>query len=160
MGKEGVTVRGAPGLRMFRAMKGGAVIMDRPKEERQLLIHEAVELVREEIMRVVGQKPVELPSHVFGQSGAFVTALLKAVENRSHGRVEQALVGAKFSCVFRLSQYRTIPVSLETGRRDEIAILRRGIRVSQRFAKGPTFVGTSLADEGRNRVRFAGEGIA
>ncbi len=100
MGKEGITVRGAPGLRMFRAMQGGAVIMDRPREERQLLIHEAIELVRVELLRVLGRKSVELPVHVFEQTGTFVAALLKAVENRSNGRVEQAIVGAKLQLRF------------------------------------------------------------
>jgi len=101
MSSEGVTVRGAPGLRMFRAIQGGAVIMDRPKPQREALVHEAIELVRAELMKVVARGPVTLPPHKFKQSGAFVAALLKAVENRSNGRVEQALVGAKLQLRFR-----------------------------------------------------------
>ncbi len=101
MSSEGVTVRGAPGLRMFRAIQGGAVIMDRPKPQQETLVREAIELVRAELLKVVGQGPVTLPPHTFKQSGTFVAALLRAVENRSNGRVEQALVGAKLQLRFR-----------------------------------------------------------
>ena len=100
MSHEGITVRGAPGLRIFRAWQGGAIILDRPKSDRDKLIQEAIELVRAEMMRVVGQRPVKLHSHLFDQTGTFVTTLLEAVENRSFGRVEQALVAAKLQLRF------------------------------------------------------------
>jgi hypothetical protein len=100
MSNEGVTVRGAPGLRVFRALQGGGVIMDRSKDEREALILEAIELIRTELMKVVGQKSVVLPASVFEQAGTFVAALLNEVENRSNGRVEQVLVGAKLQLRF------------------------------------------------------------
>jgi hypothetical protein len=100
LSKEGVTVRGAPGYRMFRAIQGGAVLLSYPATQREIWILEAVECIREEIMSLVGQKPVELPSHVFEHTARFVPALLEAVTNRSNGRVEQALVGAKLQLRF------------------------------------------------------------
>ncbi|MEN6449189.1 MAG: DUF4928 family protein [Thermoguttaceae bacterium] len=100
LGREGITTRGAPGLRLFRAIRGGGVIAHRPKAERALLLNEAVELVRLEMLRVVGQAPVEIPSHCFDDIGTFVQSLLDAVQNRSNGRVEQALVGAKLQLRF------------------------------------------------------------
>lgn len=152
MGKEGVTVRGAPGLRMFRAMKGGAVIMERPIAERRLLVREAVELVREELMRVLGQKPVELLPHEFEQSGAFVAALLKAVENRSNGRVEQALVGAKLQL-----RFPNIPIpnnpgfagDRQTGRDSDFAAENIRVIVSVSPKAQHFEAATSLADQGR-----------
>ena len=129
-------------------------------QESNRLIHEAVELVREEIMRVVGQKPVELPSHVFGQSGAFVTALLKAVENRSNGRVEQALVGAKLQLRFPIIPIPNNPGfagDRQTGQ--DCDFEAEGIRVivsvspkDQHFESA-----TSLADEGKQVFLVVGE---
>jgi hypothetical protein len=95
MGRAGITTRGAPGLRLFRAIKGGAVIADRPKAKQALFLREAVDLVWEEMLSVVGQGPVGIPFHRFEQTSAFVESLFDAVKNRSNGRVEQALVGAK-----------------------------------------------------------------
>ncbi len=100
LGREGITTRGAPGLRLFHAIEGGRVIMDRPREERVKLIDEAVELVRAEVLKMLSQVPVELPSHQFEQAGTFAAALLDATKNLSHGRVEQALVGAKLQLRF------------------------------------------------------------
>ena len=100
MGTEGITTRGAPGLRLFRAIGGGSVIANRPKKERVSLLHEAIELVRTEMLRVVGQEPIKIPTHRFEQTESFVESLLEAVENRSCGRVEQALAGAKLQLRF------------------------------------------------------------
>ena len=63
LGPEGITTRGVPGLRLFRAIKGGGVIANRPKAERASLLQEAIELVRVEMLRVVGQEPIEIPFH-------------------------------------------------------------------------------------------------
>jgi hypothetical protein len=95
MGTEGITTRGAPGLRLFRAIEGGGVIANRPMAKRKLLLGEAIDLVRVEMLRVVGQGPVNIPFHRFDQTSTFVESLFEAVQNRSNGRVEQALVGAK-----------------------------------------------------------------
>ena len=51
---EGVTVRGAPCLRVFRAIKGGAVLAGRPDEEKKALIKEAIELLRSELLLTIG----------------------------------------------------------------------------------------------------------
>ena len=82
------------------------VIIDRPREERVKLIDEAVELVRAEVLKMLSQVPVELPSHQFEQAGTFAAALFNATRNLSHGRVEQALVGASFNYVFRMTTCR------------------------------------------------------
>jgi hypothetical protein len=100
MSAEGVTTRGAPGLRVFRAIGGGAVLQGCSKEERNALISQAIEVLRSELLVTIGQKPVEIPDHAFGDAGNFVQALLHALENRSNGRVEQALVGAKLQLRF------------------------------------------------------------
>jgi len=100
MSDEGVTVRGAPALRIFRYIDGGGVIADRSPEAREALILEAIELVRAEVLRIFEQKPIELLAHQVEQTGIFVAAILQAVENRSQGRVEQALVGAKLQLRF------------------------------------------------------------
>lgn len=100
LSREGVTVRGAPAYRVFRAIRGGGIIAEKPPAERDALILEAIELIRQEILAIVGQKPVTLPSNVFGHTGKFIPALLEAVTNRSNGRVEQAIVGAKLQLRF------------------------------------------------------------
>ncbi|MBL8827354.1 MAG: DUF4928 family protein [Planctomycetaceae bacterium] len=100
IGKEGVTKRGAPGLRMFRAMNGGKEIMGLPKEQRDRLILEAVDLVRIEIDRNLSLGKIQIALNDFENAGSFVLALLKNTHNRSGGRVEQALVGAKLHLRF------------------------------------------------------------
>jgi hypothetical protein len=100
MSAEGITTRGAPGLRLFRAIDGGGIIANLPREKRALFLGEAIELVRGEMLKVIGQGPVEIDSHRFDQTNTFVESLFKALENRSNGRVEQALVGAKLQLRF------------------------------------------------------------
>jgi len=110
---------------MFRAMSGGGIIMGRTKEERVALVLEAVEVVREEVMKVLGQNPVSLPSNIFERSGKFVVELLAAVENRSQGRVEQALVGAKLQLRFPNASIPSNPgfaADKQTGREADFQI--------------------------------------
>ena len=56
-------------------------------------------LCDEEMLRVSAETCRDSVS-LFEQTGTFVESLLKAVENRSNGRVEQALVGAKLQLRF------------------------------------------------------------
>jgi hypothetical protein len=133
MGGEGVTTRGAPGLRVFRAIKGGGVLHGRSPEKRIALINEAIEILRLELSRTIGQKPVELPEHLFQDSGSFVGALLHAVENRSNGRVEQALVGAKLQLRHpreAVSAQPTFAGDAQTGRECDFAVGNTRVIVS------------------------------
>ncbi|MBN1911439.1 MAG: DUF4928 family protein [Pirellulales bacterium] len=100
MGAEGITTRGAPGLRLFREIEGGGVIAGHAKDERLSLVSQAIGFVRDEMLKTVGQGPVQIPSHCFDRPRSFVESLLEAVANRSNGRVEQALVGAKLALRF------------------------------------------------------------
>src|SRR3954453_723514 len=67
LSREGITTRGASGLRVFRALEGGAV-MGSDLARRDLLILEAVELVRNEVLKSLGQKPILLASKSFQHS--------------------------------------------------------------------------------------------
>lgn len=100
LSSEGITVRGAPALRFFRAIHGGSVLAEWSATARQQCVLEAIEIIRTELKRVVSQGAVCLPSHEFDLAGKLVRVLLKALQNRSNGRVEQALVGAKLQLRF------------------------------------------------------------
>lgn len=98
--REGVTTRGAPGFRILRDVGFGLAIAGVDQDSRNLLLDAAVELVRTEMIRFLGRDPISLPEHRLGSVGLFVQSLLEAVENRSNGRVEQAIVGAKLQLRF------------------------------------------------------------
>jgi hypothetical protein len=152
LSKEGVTVRGAPGYRMFREIEGGAVLLNHPVAKREAWILEAVEAIREEIMKVVGQKPVHLPSNVFEHTGKFIPALLEAVLNRSNGRVEQALVGSKLQLRFPETN---VPINSgyspdrQTGRECDYEVGQLRVVVSVSPGQGHFASAQRLADEGR-----------
>jgi hypothetical protein len=152
LSKEGVTVRGAPGYRVFRAIGGGTAIMNRKPAEREALILEAVELIREELLKIVGQKPVSLPESVFQHTAKFVPALLEAVANRSNGRVEQAIVGAKLQLRFPDTD---VPLNAgyapdrQTGREADFEVGQIRVLVSVTPSPEHFKSAESLADEGR-----------
>jgi Domain of unknown function (DUF4928) len=160
MGHEGITTRGAPGLRVFRAIEGGAVLDGRSKEERKALIKEAIEILRLELSHTIGQKPVKLEENVFQDSGDFVGALLRAVENRSNGRVEQALVGAKLQLRYPtevITAHPTFAGDAQTGRECDFATGNMRVIVSV-TPKDPHFDSALFfAREGRQVFLVVGE---
>lgn len=152
LSREGVTVRGAPGLRVFRAWKGGRVIMDFPVNARRAMVLEAIELVRAEVLRVVEQKPVMLGSSCFDQTGTFITELLDAVVNRSQGRVEQALVGAKLQLRFPKNKIPDQPAfapDKQTGRESDYDIDNMRVIVSVAPKDVHYLTAAKLASENR-----------
>jgi hypothetical protein len=160
MSKEGITVRGAPGLRVFRALRGGAVISNYSEERREALILEAVELIRKELLQVVGQKPVKLPEHVLNNSGDFVATLLQHVENRSAGRVEQALVGAKLQIRFPRKTIEVNPTfagDQQTNRECDFTVDNLRVIVSATPNDGHYQSAMALADRGREVFLVVGE---
>lgn len=133
MSKEGVTVRGAPGLRVFRELTGGQVIMHLSPKQREGLVLEAVEILRTELLLTVSQKPIALSSSAFSQAGTFVEMLLAAVENRSNGRVEQALVFTKLRLRFpneKIEQHPTFAGDQQTGRDADFSVGNMRVIVS------------------------------
>lgn len=161
LSKEGVTVRGAPGFRMFREIEGGAVLMPFPAAQRDAFILETVECIREELSRVLEQKPVELPTNVFQHTGKLIPALLNATTNRSNGRVEQALVGAKLQVRFPQSQV-AVNVSFAGDRqtRRECDYEVGNIRVVVSVSPSPAHFASAklLADEGREVYLVVSDG--
>jgi len=152
LSKEGVTVRGAPGLRMFRDIQGGEVLRECTSQQRESWILEAVQEIRLEIMKLVGQKPVVLPSNVFEHSAKFVPALLDAVTNRSNGRVEQALVGAKLQLRFPNSNVAIntgFAGDRQTGRECDYEVGNIRVVVSVSPSQGHFDSAKLLAEEGR-----------
>ncbi|MCI0640792.1 MAG: DUF4928 family protein [Gemmataceae bacterium] len=159
LSSEGVTVRGAPGLRIFRAVNGGAVL-GTDKVRREDLILEAVELIRKEILKGLGQQPIKLPAHCFNHSGNFVRALLESTKNRSQGQVEQALVGAKLQLRFPNEVIRVIGAfagDRQTGREADHEV--KNLRVIVSVSPKPQHfrAAESLAKVGREVCLVVGE---
>jgi hypothetical protein len=151
MSDEGVTVRGAPGLRMFRAWQGGGVLAELSTEKRRAALDQAIELVREEVLKVLGQHPVELPSNVFEHTAKFAPALLEKVRNRSSGRVEQALVGAKLHLRFPnipIADHAGFAGDQQTGRQCDFEAGRLRVIVSVTPKPNHFESAKLLADEG------------
>ena len=126
-------------------------MLNHSAHQREAWILEAVEAIREEIMKVVGQKPVALPSNVFEHTGKFIPALLEATMNRSNGRVEQALVGAKLQLRFGVE----VPINTgfapdrQTGRECDYEVGQIRVVVSVSPSQGHFTSAKLLADEGR-----------
>jgi hypothetical protein len=104
MKKEGVTTRGAPGLRFFKAVQGGAILKELDNGLQERFLKEAIDLLRTEARKVEEQPYLELPYSAFENAGTFLRALLDAAKKRSQGRVEQAVVEAKLQLRFQISQ--------------------------------------------------------
>jgi hypothetical protein len=100
MKKEGVTTRGAPGLRFFKAVQGGAILKELDNGLQERFLKEAIDLLRTEARKVEEQPYLELPYSAFENAGTFLRALLDAAKKRSQGRVEQAVVEAKLQLRF------------------------------------------------------------
>ncbi len=149
---EGITIRGAPGLRFFWEIEGvldwGAI------EKRKALCDEAIEEIRKELMAIAGQEPVKLPAIAFNEAGTFVPALLEAVHNRSQGRLEQALVGAKLHLRFpneEVEMHRGFAGDKQTNRDTDFHV--GNLRVSVSVApKNHHFVDAKQSAEQGNEV--------
>jgi len=148
-----VTTRGAPCLRFFREIEGGGVLSALDRESRSRAIHESIEILKGELLRTLSVAPVVLPRSVFRDSGTFVEALLDEVMNRSQGRVEQQLVGAKLQLRFPNTQIEFNPTFAgdgQTSREADFCVGRIRVIVSV-APKGSHFdCAARLAQEGRD----------
>jgi hypothetical protein len=106
---------------------------------------------------------VSIDSHLFDQTGMLVPALLAKVENRSQGRVEQALVGAKLHLRYSPSGHiieanSGFAADRQTGREAdyEVGNLRVFVSVSPKSAHFDSAI--RLTDAGRQVALVVSEG--
>ncbi len=112
---------------------------------------------------MLGQGPIEIPSHRFDDTASFVESLFEAVANRSNGRVEQALVGAKLQLRYPGSEVPNNPSfagDRQTGRDCDFAVENSRVIVSVSPKEQHYASAISLAAQGRTVYLIVAEGTA
>lgn len=123
---DGVTTRSTQRFRDFiSAIHGGEALIEFTRAEREDAVRQLMEIVRDRMVKLTTRDPLVFDWSKRASLTAQVTSILQSARERSRGRIEQHLVGAKLEQRFgrdRVNRERAYSADIQTSRSGDFAI--------------------------------------